>query len=446
MNKGNKRWQQVAEMLAKVDGQVPNPKDSSPLKKHVKMTASAFQFLRGSAALFYQDIAKAQLKFPERFYQPPLTRIMGDCHFTNFGFFTEEGSYGNKVVWGPNDFDDAAEAHAMFDLARFCVSIFLVEEYLQGLLSGKYQSDNLLPKIRIPLKESLGAKAVEAFLNQYLSTCESILGSNIKLDEPVARFDKSHFLYRFHKKALKRSPGGKKFVEKSSVGKWSQATVEGYRFKDIPERFGRLDKAVLSELTQHFRPYVDDEILDIVRRIGAGTGSLELERYYLLVGPKGEANIERFNQSHIVEVKQQRQAALIEYFPDLSPVNQLNPAHLTLDCQRRMARRPDIVLDEVIYHDRHWLVRSRHHTRLGVDPDQLVLTQQSADQAIIDYVSACAASLACAHGRVDKRSHDFERSMASLLSTESQRILKISQEYADQVIEDHQSLCERLNA
>lgn len=445
MIKGNKRWQQVAKVLAKVDGQDPKTKDNATLKKHVKMAVSAFQFFRGSAALFYQDIAQSQLKLPDRFYQPPLTRIMGDCHFTNFGFFTEEGSYGNKVVWGPNDFDDAAEAHAMFDLVRFCISIFLVEEYLQGLLSGKYQSANLVPKIRMPLKESLGAMAAEAFLNQYLSSCESILGSNAKLDEPVARFDKSHFLYRFHKKALKRAPGGKKFIEKSSVGKWSQATLEGYRFKDIPERFERLEKTMQSELTHHFRPYVDDEILDIVRRIGAGTGSLELERFYLLVGPKGEANIERFSQSHIVEVKQQRQAALIEYFPDLSPVNRLNPAHLTLDCQRRMARRPDIVLDEVIYHDRHWLVRSRHHTRLGVDPDQLLLTQQSADQAIIDYISACATSLACAHGRVDKRSQDLERAMASLLSTEIQRILKISQEYSEQVIEDHQNLCECLN-
>ncbi|WP_458576336.1 DUF2252 family protein [Aliamphritea spongicola] len=62
------------------------------------MAGNPFVFLRGAAQLFYADIQAGYLQLPEALYTLPKTRIMGDCHTSNFGFSrkkvpTGTGSY-----------------------------------------------------------------------------------------------------------------------------------------------------------------------------------------------------------------------------------------------------------------------------------------------------------------------------------------------------------------
>ena len=73
---------------------------SDKIAKHQKMAHSPFIFFRGSASLFYQDInhSTANLVIPNNLYSIPLSTIIGDCHLSNFGFLTEEGSHGDKAV------------------------------------------------------------------------------------------------------------------------------------------------------------------------------------------------------------------------------------------------------------------------------------------------------------------------------------------------------------
>ncbi|WP_315982954.1 DUF2252 family protein [Aliamphritea spongicola] len=145
------------------------------------------------------------------------------------------------------------------------------------------------------------------------------------------------------------------------------------RFRDRADKFQRLSAETYQTLEQAFAPYMDDAVLNIVARLDAGTGSVNMGRYYFLVGPADYQGQQDLNLCHIVEVKQQRKAAPLFYFDDLSPVNRLNPAHLTLECQRRMQRFPDLVLDEAEYEGQHWLVSSRHHAKVGLDPENVAL-------------------------------------------------------------------------
>ena len=101
------------------DGCAPD----SELAKHQKMAHSPFQFFRGSAPLMYRDLAGQVIHLPEALSDIPVTTIMGDCHTSNFGFLSEEGSHGETVVFSPNDFDDACFGHASWDLLRFLVSL-----------------------------------------------------------------------------------------------------------------------------------------------------------------------------------------------------------------------------------------------------------------------------------------------------------------------------------
>ncbi|MDC0603341.1 DUF2252 domain-containing protein, partial [Aliiglaciecola sp.] len=104
------------------------------------MTTSPFVFFRGSSQLFYADIANEVLNLPNRRW--PLTTIMGDCHTSNFGFFTEEGSHGDKVIFAANDFDDACIGDPLWDILRYLVSLELCVEHCKLLSQNKIVSEH----------------------------------------------------------------------------------------------------------------------------------------------------------------------------------------------------------------------------------------------------------------------------------------------------------------
>lgn len=447
-----KRIEIIRKELERVDGQSPN--SAAPIGKHLKMARSPLQFYRGSAQLFFADLANGDLELPIEFLEPPLTRIMGDCHFSNFGFYTEDGSYGEQVVWAPNDYDDAAEAHAAFDLSRFSTSLFLVAEYLNGVREGRYETEEKTPEISQGISGKDAAKAAKAFLKSYSETCKSIIWDPHEQDRAVDCFPKKHFLTPFLEKAIARAPYGDKFLEKSVVGKMTVATDAGFRFDLSTGKIEHLDPDLAEELEYEFRPHLDDEILDLGRRLGAGTGALNVDRYYFLVGPgscpeefavMGESEREALLlETHIVEAKQQREASLIHHFPDLSPVNRMNPAHLTVDCQRHMTHRPDLILDEVVWRGEHWLVRSRHHARVNVDPEKLLFAKNPA-KALKDYAASCGDALARTHSRGDHRSARFEEAIVEAIETSGKDFVKTTEEYAYTVIRDHAILRELID-
>ena len=190
------------------------------------------------------------------------------------------------------------------------------------------------------------------------------------------------------------------------------------------------------EISTVFRPYVDDAILDVAQRIGAGTGSVNMQRYYLLVGPENYQGVADLPLCHIVEIKQQRVAAPVQVFPDFDPTNQLNPAHLTVVCQQRMQRLPDLVLDEVEWLETHWLVRSRHHARVGIKPEHIAIADIDSPVRLLEYAKSCGAALALAHSRGDRRSIRFEQAIIKRVSKHIDSLIEAADIYAQQTAED----------
>lgn len=84
--------------------------------KYALMRASALAFLRGTAHLYAQDwssYAPAELK------ASPVTWLCGDAHIENFG--TYRAARG-LVVFDVNDFDETMLGPSLYDLARLCAS------------------------------------------------------------------------------------------------------------------------------------------------------------------------------------------------------------------------------------------------------------------------------------------------------------------------------------
>jgi hypothetical protein len=415
------------------------------LAKHKKMATSPFLFFRGSAPLMYHDLSKELIHIPKELYSLPLTNIIGDCHTGNFGFISEEGSHGDTLIFAPNDFDDACIGNAIWDLFRFTVSLFLSQLHCKNL---QHSSDDLKVRQKPLASESQTDLAARAFLEQYLEACNLSVNGKLNNQSALTKFDKEHILHKRWQKGLQRMADGAAFTTSSTLAKELDLTRYPIKFKDNPQRFEKVSEEQKMALIIQFSPYVDDSILDCVERINAGTGSHNMRRYYLLVGPK-VTNDQTFplNLCHIVEIKQQRTAAPLKEFTSLCPINQLNPAHLTVNCQRKMQRRPDLVLDDAYWQNSHWLIRSRHHARVGIEPEDFCLGKRAVHKCGFEqFAQSCGFTLALAHMRGDRRSTIFQQQVNEVLPCHIQTIISSAKRYAEQMEEDRGLLSQMLDS
>jgi uncharacterized protein (DUF2252 family) len=85
------------------------------------MAADPFAFYRGSACLFYADMARLE----DRWCDERTSRvwIQGDLHAENFGTYMDGAG---RIVFDVNDFDEAYLGHLSWDLRRFAASFALL--------------------------------------------------------------------------------------------------------------------------------------------------------------------------------------------------------------------------------------------------------------------------------------------------------------------------------
>ncbi len=89
--------------------------------KFRKMAADPFAFYRGSACLFYADMARQEDRYADE--RTSRVWIHGDLHAENFG--TYMNSQG-LLVFDVNDYDEAYIGHFSWDLRRFVASLALI--------------------------------------------------------------------------------------------------------------------------------------------------------------------------------------------------------------------------------------------------------------------------------------------------------------------------------
>src|SRR6478735_3092273 len=89
--------------------------------KFRKMAADPFAFYRGSACVFYADVADQEDRWADE--RTSRVWIQGDLHAENFGTYMD-GS--GVLIFDVNDFDEAFVGHFTWDLQRFAASIALM--------------------------------------------------------------------------------------------------------------------------------------------------------------------------------------------------------------------------------------------------------------------------------------------------------------------------------
>lgn len=116
------RQRQLVDIFEANFGEQMRAQPQAWRSKFRKMAAGTFPFYRGSAVVYYTDLAD---EAPDPFVTKESSRvwIQGDLHGENFGTFLDSTG---RLVFDVNDFDESYVGPYTWDVRRFCTSIALV--------------------------------------------------------------------------------------------------------------------------------------------------------------------------------------------------------------------------------------------------------------------------------------------------------------------------------
>ncbi len=267
--------------------------------KYAKMASSAFVFLRGACHLFYAALPDSPL-----FLEAPLAWCCGDLHFENVGSYKGD----NRLVYFDiNDYDEAALAPASWDLVRLLTSI------------------------------QCGADALSATREQALSVSQSCLqayrqalahGKPLWVEPETSVGLVNKLLSTLHQRQRAA------FLDKRTVRKGPQRLLKVDGLKALPA--SEAQKHLVTTFVQRFastQPNPDFyRVCDVGRRI-AGTGSLGVERFVVLIAGKGSPD-----GNYLLDIKEAKPSALVPHLNRLGVAQPSWPDEATrvVSVQKRM--------------------------------------------------------------------------------------------------------------
>ncbi|MBL0282445.1 MAG: DUF2252 domain-containing protein [Zoogloea sp.] len=221
--------------------------------KYANMRASPFVFLRGTCHLFYRRLPDVPV-----LAEAPAVWCCGDLHLQNFGSYMGD----NRLAYFDiNDFDESALAPASWDLVRFLTSV----------LVGAGSMD---------AKKKEAGELCEAFLDGY---CLTLVSGKAGWVERESAHGLIGDLLGSLKGRLRPA-----FLDSRTTLKGKRRRLRVDNGKALPASDAA--RAKVTQLIGELAASRDDprfyEVLDVARRI-AGTGSLGVDRYVILVRGKG---------------------------------------------------------------------------------------------------------------------------------------------------------------
>ncbi len=222
--------------------------------KYREMCKTPFAFFRGTAHLFWEDLAARRSALPDG----PLVWACGDLHFENFGSF--QGDNGLSY-FDLNDFDESALAPATWEVSRFVASAYVAAPTLDLVLTDMNE-------------------LVNVFLDAYQAALAD--GKARWIERATASGMVRNLLRRVSKQTREMLVNSRTIWKKGK----RRILIDDARALPVTDSqrtnvTRRLDEFAKSQ------PDIDFfRVLDVARRV-AGLGSLGLERYIVLVQGTG---------------------------------------------------------------------------------------------------------------------------------------------------------------
>jgi uncharacterized protein (DUF2252 family) len=299
--------------------------------KFGRMRDDAFVFLRGSCHLF-----NARLSLSGALRKAPAVWACGDLHAENFGCY--KGAQ-RQLCFDIVDFDEALLAPASWDALHLLASL-----------------DLGLPR------EAPKAALARAFVDAYGAALAE--GKAGWIDATTAQPPVSTLL----KQAGDRQRPAFLDTRTERVGRWRRIRLDNGKAWPASAAQQAAVRATLAA----FAAGQDDprffEVIDIARRI-AGTGSLGLDRFIVLVRGKGSPD-----GNHLLDLKLAQAASGVGRIPQLQPA-WADEAQRIVGLQQRMQAVSVAFLHAVPMRGRHFVLRA-----LQPSEDRMALdTRRPAD-------------------------------------------------------------------
>jgi uncharacterized protein (DUF2252 family) len=264
--------------------------------KYASLRTSPFVFLRGTCHLFYDRLPGDAL-----FSKAPAGWLCGDAHLENFGSYKGD----NRLVYFDlNDFDEAALAPVTWELVRFLSSILVAGDGLRAT------ADEAAALCQVFLDAYAAALVPGKARWLERDTAEGLVQE--LLDTLKARSRPAFLDHRTDRK-----------------GRGRVIRCDGKRaLKADDDARARVTKLIDTFAATQDKPGFF-KVLDVARRV-AGTGSLGVARYIVLVEGKGSPD-----GNYLLDLKEALPSSLVPHLKLAQPAWP-SQAHRVVGLQRRM--------------------------------------------------------------------------------------------------------------
>ena len=277
------RPQQVLEALATANAGLS---DAQREAKYTKLAESPYRFFRGTNHLYWADVWH-DWRFALYGGLPETqTWLQGDAHAYNFGAY---GHHDDSVRYGMDDFDDALIGDYQYDVWRLAISVVLdarenagltrkgIRKALKALLESYH--DELAGHVRGETPQAVTLENAKGILAPFMQSVAET-SSRAKMLEKWTRLGENGRCFAERPKKLASLPQDQAAQLRQAVEQDYPKTLQGY---------------AAGNEGAHFR------VKDMARRLDAGTGSLGLERYYVLI----EGGAAHAHDDVILDIKEQ---------------------------------------------------------------------------------------------------------------------------------------------
>jgi uncharacterized protein (DUF2252 family) len=412
------RQSQIVDVLVDAFDELMRADPVAFRRKFRKMAAAPFAFYRGTACLFYADMADDDDPWADD--RTSRVWIQGDLHAENFGTYMDSSG---TLVFDVNDFDEAYLGCFTWDLKRLAASVALLA------WSKAISDDDIAHLIGVFLRsyvrqvrsfaDNPGDEMMRLQLDSTEGTVHEVL-LRARLRTRIGLLETMTAVSGYERQFV-RGPGVRELDDAEQA--LAKAAFEGY-LDSIPagKRFGG-------------NTYY---VKDLVGRSGFGIGSAGLPAYNVLV----EGHTQALENDVVLSMKQGNvpapsrivdESRLREFFT--------NEGHRTAVSQRALQAHADPWLGYTSLKGTGFVVSEL--SPYTSDLDWSELTEPADMEPVLDYLGRATAKMHCVSDSDSEQSLvDFqvEEAIAAVLTDEDEFVTALTSfamSYAEQTRVDH---------
>lgn len=371
-------------------------------RKYAAMRESSFRFFRGTSHLFNQDIPADSF-----LWNAPLTWNVGDLHIENFGSFKAD----NRVTYFDlNDFDECILAPNLTDLARLTCSLFVAADELK-------LTDTDVNHLATTFTDVYALTLARGYVRQLeQDTATGIIRHLLRSVDCRKRrlFLESRISYKKRKAQFR-----KRLLLAPKIDQATKTRITN-----------AIDEWAISQSDPRFF-----SVLDVAHRV-AGTGSLGIERFMILVRGDG-----RPGKEYLLDLKKAGPSTLQDRLAKHQPF-WLNDAERITDVQKRVQAASPALLQPLVMPDgTSYVLRELQPSEDKITLAELSGKVKKLENLVHNMARLCAWGHLRSGGRQGSAIADDLIAFGIDYSTWRDQLIDYARQYARQVKTDYATYC-----